>query len=165
MLSAFDLIAVLVVLTAIFGWLNHVAIGLPHAIGLLVMGLLSSLILIAAEIALLDVSLYEDLRRVMMQIDFQHAVLDGMLAFLLFACALHVDFAVMRSRAWAIGLMATFGVLISTFVLGIASGSEPRPDAGRQCDTLRAMDHAAADGCAGGGGRARHPCLGAPHHG
>lgn len=119
MLSAFDLVAVLLVLTAVFGWLNHVVIGLPHAIGLLVMGLVSSLILIGVEIALPDVSLYEDLRRLLRQIDFQEAVLNGMLAFLLFAGALHVNLAVLKSRAWAVGLMATVGVLISTSVIGV----------------------------------------------
>lgn len=119
MLSAFDLVAILLVLTAVFGWLNHVVIGLPHSIGLLVMGLVSSLILIGVEIALPDVSLYEDLRRLLRQIDFQEAVLNGMLAFLLFAGALHVNLAVLKSRAWAVGLMATVGVLISTSVVGV----------------------------------------------
>lgn len=119
MLSAFDLIAILLVLTAVFGWLNHVLIGLPHAIGLLVMGLASSLILIGVEITLPEVSLYEDLRRLLRQIDFQEALLNGMLAFLLFAGALHVNLAVLKSRAWAVGLMATAGVLISTGVIGV----------------------------------------------
>jgi CPA1 family monovalent cation:H+ antiporter len=45
-LSIFDLIAVLLVLTATFGWFNHVVIRLPHTIGLLVMGLAASLFLI-----------------------------------------------------------------------------------------------------------------------
>ncbi|AMJ59596.1 cation:proton antiporter [Bosea sp. PAMC 26642] len=119
MLSAFDLIAILIVLTAIFGWLNHVFIGLPHAIGLLVLGLASSLILIGLEVALPNISLYDDLRRLLRQIDFQEAVLNGMLAFLLFAGALHVNLAILKSRAWAVGLMATVGVVISTGVVGV----------------------------------------------
>ncbi len=41
MLSNFDLIAVLLVLTATFAWLNHRFIRLPHSIGLLVMGLIA----------------------------------------------------------------------------------------------------------------------------
>nr|WP_197064440.1 sodium:proton antiporter [Methylobacterium sp. ZNC0032] len=119
MLSAFDLIAILIVLTAIFGWLNHVFIRLPHAIGLLVMGLASSLILIGVEIAVPHISLYDDLRSLLRQIDFQEAVLNGMLAFLLFAGALHVNLGVLKSRAWAVGLMATIGVVISTGVVGV----------------------------------------------
>ena len=42
-----------------------------------------------------------------------------MLAFLLFAGALHVDLSLLRSRASVVGAMATFGVLISTVVVGL----------------------------------------------
>ena len=41
-----------------------------------------------------------------------------MLGFLLFAGALHVDFAKLRDAKWAIGSMATFGVILSTFIVG-----------------------------------------------
>jgi CPA1 family monovalent cation:H+ antiporter len=118
MLSAFDLIAILLVLTAAFGWINHRLIRLPHTIGLLVMGLGASLVLIGIELAFPEVALYEDLTAIIRQIDFQEAVLEGMLAFLLFAGSLHVDLAVLRSRAWAVGSMATLGVIISTAVVG-----------------------------------------------
>lgn len=119
MLSVFDLIALLLVLTAVFGWLNHVLIGLPHTIGLLLMGLVSSLVLIGIELALPQISLYEDLAQLLRRIDFKEAVLNGMLAFLLFAGALHVDLSLLRRRAWAVGLMATVGVLISTGVVAL----------------------------------------------
>jgi monovalent cation:H+ antiporter, CPA1 family len=49
--SAFDLIAMLLVLTSVLAWANHVLIGLPHTIGLLVMGLAASLMLIAVELS------------------------------------------------------------------------------------------------------------------
>jgi monovalent cation:H+ antiporter, CPA1 family len=118
MLSAFDLIAVLLVLTAAFAWINHRFIRLPHSIGLLVMGLGASLVLIAVELSVPHVPLYADLARVIRQIDFQGAVLNGMLAFLLFAGALHVDLAALRNRAWVVGSMATIGTLISTVIVG-----------------------------------------------
>jgi CPA1 family monovalent cation:H+ antiporter len=117
--SAFDLIAVLLVLTAVFGWLNHVVIRLPHTIGLLVMALGASLVLIGIEVALPDVALYESLTAMLRRIDFRETVLNGMLAFLLFAGALHVDLAILRERAWTVGLIATLGVVISTAVVGI----------------------------------------------
>lgn len=83
MLTAFDLIAILLVLTAAFGWINHRFIRLPHTIGLLVMGLGASLVLIGVELAFPDVLLYEDLAGIIRQIDSQATVLNGMLAFLL----------------------------------------------------------------------------------
>lgn len=118
MLTVIDAIAILLVLTAFFGWINHVFIGLPPTIGLLLMGLASSLVLIAVELALPDIPVYEDLRLLLRRIDFQEAVLNGVLSFLLFAGALHVNLSVLRNRAWAVGLMATLGVGISTVVVG-----------------------------------------------
>lgn len=118
MLSIFDLIAILLALTAAFGWINHRILRLPHTIGLLVMGLGASLVLIGVELAFPAVLLYEDLASIVRQIDFQATVLDGMLAFLLFAGALHVDLAVLRSRAGTVFSMATVGILISTAIVG-----------------------------------------------
>ena len=83
------------------------------------MGLGASLVLIGIEIAIPDVLRYEDLAGIIRQIDFQKAVLNGMLAFLLFAGALHVNLAVLRNRAWAVGSMATIGTIISTAIVGI----------------------------------------------
>ncbi|WP_262271857.1 cation:proton antiporter [Microvirga yunnanensis] len=117
--TTFDLIAVLLVLTAVFGWFNHVIIRLLHTIGLLVMALGASLILIGIEVALPDVALYENLAVMLQRIDFRETVLNGMLAFLLFAGALHVDLAILRKRAWTVGLIATLGVVISTAVVGV----------------------------------------------
>lgn len=116
MLSAFDLVAILLVLTAAFGWINHCFIRLPHTIGLLVMGLGASLLLIGVELAFPDVLLYVDLAGVIRQIDFQATVLNGMLAFLLFAGALHVNLSVLRDRASAVGSMATVGIVIPSEV-------------------------------------------------
>ncbi len=117
-LSMFDLIAILLVLTASFGWINHTLLKLPQTIGLLVMALAASLVLIAVELLVPSISLYQDVVDLVRQIDFQATVLNGMLAFLLFAGALHVDIAALRSRLWVVVIMATVGVLISTVVVG-----------------------------------------------
>lgn len=39
-------------------------------------------------------------------------MLNGLLAFLLFAGALHVNLPTLRDRVWAVGLMATLGTLL-----------------------------------------------------
>ena len=119
MVSAFDIVAMLLVLTAAFGWLNHVVFRLPHTIGLLVMGLLASLVLILIELSIPQISQHENLTNLFRRIDFQSFVLNGMLAFLLFAGALHVNLSVLRRRTWVVGVMATLGVMISTAVVGI----------------------------------------------
>ena len=119
-LSLFDVIAVLLSLSAAFGWINHRFIKLPQTIGLLVMSLAASLVLIGFELAFPHLGLYDDAVSVILQVDFEETVLNGLLAFLLFAGALHVDFSAMRSRLGPIALMATFGVVIS--IVLVATG-------------------------------------------
>jgi CPA1 family monovalent cation:H+ antiporter len=118
MLSAFELIAVLLVLTATFGWINHRFVRLPDTVGLLAMGLAASLVLLLIEISFPDTPLYQEVAEFVRQVDFRKAVLDGVLAFLLFAGALHVNIGVLRDRAWVVGGMATVGVLLSTAIVG-----------------------------------------------
>lgn len=119
MLSAFELIAVLLVLTASFGWINHRFFSLPDTVGLLAMGLAASLVLLVVEISFPDTPLYQEIADFVRQVDFRKAVLDGVLAFLLFAGALHVNIGALRDRAWVVGGMATVGVLLSTTLVGL----------------------------------------------
>ncbi len=118
MLSLFEIAAMMLALSALFGWLNHAFLKLPHTIGLLIMALVASLVLIGMEFLWPALGLTNTIKSVISQIDFNETVMNGMLAFLLFAGALHVDMAFLKSRRWAIGLMATVGVLISTFIIG-----------------------------------------------
>lgn len=118
MLSLFEIAALLLVASGFFAWLNHAFIKLPHTIGLLVMALVSSFVLMALEVVFPALGLTGTIQSAIGQIDFNATVMNGMLAFLLFAGALHVDFKVLRSQKWAIGSMATVGVLLSTFIVG-----------------------------------------------
>ncbi|MBP0446972.1 sodium:proton antiporter [Roseomonas sp. SSH11] len=120
MFSPFELISLLLVLTAAFAWINHRFIGLPDTVGLLVMGLIASFVLLLVERIFPAIQLYEQVGTLLRQVDFQRTVLEGMLAFLLFAGALHVDLSVLRERAWAVGTMATAGVLLSTAIIGLS---------------------------------------------
>lgn len=120
MLSLLDLAAILLTLSALFGWLNHKFIPLPHSIGLLVMSVLVSLILVGIDIALPGEHLFDALTSALLQIDFTSVVMNGMLGFLLFAGALHVDLGKLRDRAIPVALLAFFGTVISTAVVGVA---------------------------------------------
>jgi len=118
MLSLFEIAASMLVLSAVFGWINHAFLKLPHTIGLLVMALVASFVLIGLEFAFPALGLTQTVTSAVGQVDFNETVMNGMLAFLLFAGALHVDMAFLKSRRWAIGLMASLGVLISTAIVG-----------------------------------------------
>ena len=117
-MSVFEIGAFLVGLSAIFGYLNHRYLRLPHTIGLVMIALAASLVIILIEVLNPASQVMEIITGVLTQIDFHETVMHGMLSFLLFAGALHVDFTVFRSRARAIALMATLGILISTFLIG-----------------------------------------------
>ena len=117
-MSVFEIGAFLVGLSAIFGYLNHRYLRLPHTIGLVMIALAASLVIILIEVLSPASRVMEIVTDVLTQIDFHETVMHGMLSFLLFAGALHVDFTVFRSRARAIALMATLGILISTFLIG-----------------------------------------------
>lgn len=118
MLSVPEIIASLLTLSAFFGWINLRFFRLPHTIGLLVMALCSSLFLIALEELAPGLGITEALKSTMTQIDFYSTIMEGMLAFLLFAGALHVDLALLRNHKWIIGLMASIGVVLSAVIVG-----------------------------------------------
>ncbi|WP_430931037.1 cation:proton antiporter, partial [Robiginitalea biformata] len=60
-------------------------------------------------------------RYILEHIHFKSHLLDTMLGFLLFAGALHTDLEKLRAQGWPVLAFATFGVLVSTFVVGGAS--------------------------------------------
>ncbi len=117
-MSIFEIGAFLIGLSAIFGYLNHKVLRLPHTIGLVVIALAASLGIILIEFLSPKTQILEIVTGVLQQIDFHETVMRGMLSFLLFAGAMHVDFSAFKSRSGAIALMATLGILISTFLIG-----------------------------------------------
>ena len=119
MLSLFDLFAFLMLLTAAFGWLNQIFFHLPSNIGLLSMGVIAALAVLLVDVFFPGIQLVTDIGNVLQQIDFYEAVMHGMLAFLLFAGALHVDWPHLKRRMVPVAVMATLGVVISTIVVGV----------------------------------------------
>jgi monovalent cation:H+ antiporter, CPA1 family len=118
-LSIFELGSLLLILSALFGFLNRSLLHLPNSVGLLLLGLLASILLIAAELLFPEVRLYDHIEQNLRQIDFSEIVFNGILAFLLFAGALNVNFDTLRKRAGAVAYLAIAGTLISTGVVGV----------------------------------------------
>lgn len=113
-----DLVALLLGLSALFGYLNYKVIHLPHTIGLMVMALAASLVVLLVDGVIPGWGLKGAATALVSEVHFTETLMQGMLSFLLFAGALHVDLDDLLERRWAIGLMATFGVLTSTFLVG-----------------------------------------------
>ncbi len=118
-LNPIDAAAVLVVLAAVFGYVNHRLFKLPHTIGLTIMGALASLAVVTADALIPGFAPGHAVRGFLRGIDFHAALMEGMLAFLLFAGALHVDLSMLLRRKWPVLAMATAGVMISTVGVGL----------------------------------------------
>lgn len=118
-MTMLDVAATLVCLAAAFGVLNHFLLRLPSTIGLVVIGLAASLGLIGIDAVIPGFDLDDIVRRQVLGIDFAGALLHGMLGFLLFAGALHLDFEALRNQKWAVASMATIGVLFSTAIVAV----------------------------------------------
>jgi len=117
-MSIFSIGAILVGLSALFGYINHRFLHLPHTIGLVVIALAASLSIIGFDLIEPSVQIGQRVTGVLRQIDFNETLMHGMLSFLLFAGAMHADFAALKARRLTIGVMAVLGTLISTFVVG-----------------------------------------------
>lgn len=113
----FLIITILVFLSAIFGYINVRFLKLPNTIGLMLITIVFTLgvfVLSYFDSTLLDAEKY-----IITQIDFKTVLLDVMLSFLLFAGALHTNFQQLKVQRWPVLAFATFGVLVSTFLVGI----------------------------------------------
>ena len=119
-MSILDIASVLIVLAAVVGFINHRFIHLPHTIGLVVIAMVSSLGVVALDLAIPDLGISGAVTGLLNQIDFNETLMKGMLSFLLFAGAMHVDLEKLAEKKWAVGLMATIGVVTSTFLIGTA---------------------------------------------
>jgi CPA1 family monovalent cation:H+ antiporter len=120
-MNLFDIAAVLICLAALFGYLNHRILRLESSVGLLLISLASSLALLGLDALLPSLGLVAAVRQYMAHIDFNEALMHGMLAFLLFAGALHADLDYFVKRRSTIFLLGTLGLLISTFLVGAMS--------------------------------------------
>lgn len=115
-MELFNLIAILLSLSAIFSYINYRYFGLPTTIGVMIISLVISMFLIIGEA--LGGGIKEPAQNILNSIQFDKTLLHGMLSFLLFAGALHVKLENLAEQKWIIGITATVGVLLSTFLFG-----------------------------------------------
>ncbi len=117
-LSPFEAAAALIVLAAILGYLNYKFIKLPQTIGLTVIGAVASLALLGADRLFPQIAMGTALHDFVKDLDFHSTLMNGMLSFLLFAGALHVDLSSLSKRKWTVLAMATIGIALSTAIVG-----------------------------------------------
>jgi CPA1 family monovalent cation:H+ antiporter len=118
-MSLIDIIAIVISLAAVFSYINHRTIRLPNTIGVMLIALVFSLLLLLVDQFVSGISKHA--LTILNNIDFNRTLMEGMLSFLLFAGALHVNLDDLAKQKWVIGSLATAGVVVSTFIIGSLS--------------------------------------------
>ena len=115
-MDVLDFITVLIILAATFLLINKKVFKLPSTIGMMIMALVLSLAITFGDV--FSESFKQGVHEVMVEYDFSKVLFQYMLSFLLFAGALELDLRKLGEEWWTIFILATTGVIVSTFVVG-----------------------------------------------
>ena len=116
-MSIITITSILVTFCAVFSYINYRFIKLPTTIGIMIMALVLSVVIMLMPT--LGLNILPSVRHIMADIDFSEALLHGMLSFLLFAGALHVNWRALRNQKYIVSFMALFGTVLSTALVGL----------------------------------------------
>lgn len=114
-MHVFDIIALFIFLSALFIFVNTVILKLPSSIGLMIMAISLSVVIVA--VGLLFPSLKIEAAE-LEEYDYAEVLYQVVLSFMLFSGALQIDFKKLSKERTAVLVLATTGVLISTFIIG-----------------------------------------------
>ncbi len=112
----FESFSIIFTIAALFNYINYKWLKLPTTIGLMILSLI--LIIPITLSKTLFPGFYTFFCDIIVNADFKTLLLNGILSFLLFAGALHVNLGALAKEKKSIFLFATLGVLISTFIVG-----------------------------------------------
>ena len=115
-----DVAALLLVVTALLAYANHRFLQLPTTIGVMAIALFLSLAIVGLHALGLDHGLNAYEKSLLRFVDFSDVLMQGMLSFLLFAGALHVDLVTLKQYRWQIAALAIVGTCLSTALVGLA---------------------------------------------
>ena len=106
----------LIVLSAVFSYLNARFLKLPASIGIMVIALLVSLGLLATDNIFPHT--FDRITRLIGSIDLTEILMGAMLNFLLFAGAIHIHLEDLKEQRMPIVVFSTVSVVMSTFIVG-----------------------------------------------
>lgn len=115
-MEVYNLITIIIVLTALFGYINHRFIKLPATIGIMIISIVTSLLIVG--IGYFNPAFFKTTTDLITKIDFQTALMKIMLSFLLFAGSIHINVNRLKRESGTIITFSTIGVLISTIIVG-----------------------------------------------
>lgn len=108
--------SVLIVLSAIFSYINERFLKLPSTIGIMVIALLVSLGLILTD--KIFPHTFQEFSTFISSVDFTEVLMGAMLNFLLFAGAIHIRLSDLKEQKAPVMIFSTVSVIISTFAVG-----------------------------------------------
>lgn len=114
----FELVAALMAVVGIAGWLNVKTFHLPQGVAMLIAGLFAAAAISSLEWLVPEFGLGQEIVTTINRIDFVETVVGYMLAFLLFAGAMQVDLSELQRRWLSVGALATVGVAGSIAIVG-----------------------------------------------
>lgn len=117
-MTVFQIAALLLSVTALFSYVNFRFFKLPTTIGVMLIALLASVVVLGATHLGFGAGIQEQVRHILERIDFDETLMQGMLSFMLFAGALHINLNDLAEQKVVVTVLATAGVIISTFVIG-----------------------------------------------
>lgn len=115
-MDLYSTFSILIVLSALFAYVNYRYIKLPGNIGLMFIAMAFSLSLVA--LANVWPGMVDLFRGSIGGIDFSELLLEAMLSFMLFAGAIHIKLAELKEQRLPVVLFSTLSVVISTFLVG-----------------------------------------------
>lgn len=110
------IITILIIISAVFSYLNKRFIKLPGAIGLVIISIVVSILILI--IGRNSNGLTNSIVVFAQGIDFSKVLLNIMLGFLMFAGAFHFDYKKLKEQRLPVFLFSTLSVVISTGVFG-----------------------------------------------
>ena len=116
-MATYQLISIIVLLAAVFAYVNHRWIKWPPTIGIMVLSLFSSILIVI--LGNLVPAISDKASQIVSGINFEQVLMKIMLGFLLFAGAIHIDADKLKKEMWPVMTLATVGIFISTFVVSI----------------------------------------------
>jgi CPA1 family monovalent cation:H+ antiporter len=115
-ITLYNTFAVMIVLAAVFAYINHRFIRMPNTIAIMILSLITSFIIIC--IGWYNPSIFFQVTSLIKSVDFYTVLMRMMLSFLLFAGSIHIKAYALKEQAASVFTFSTIGVLISTFVIG-----------------------------------------------
>jgi CPA1 family monovalent cation:H+ antiporter len=105
-------------LSALLSFINAKFVKLPETIGIMILSIITSLLF--GLLFFIDSESFLYVCQVIDEIDFRTILFDFLLGVLLFAGAIHVNLKGLLNQKGPVIIYATFGVLLSTFLIGTA---------------------------------------------